>query len=300
MRLRSVAKKISVIFGVVLIATSCGTRSKSDSSGESCIASGDIVVSNSGSDAVLVLDAAGNFKAVAYNVVNTAETVYGLHWNADSGELLVAVDGADRVVAVRSSDCGSRDVVLDGNLSGNLRGVTRLASGDILVVETSAIERFSWNGIRVATGGWPRTLQTTSTGISAIPSGGFVLCSTGADVVRTYDDTGTQIATRASGIAATTDAADCMVLADGSIATVWSGTTDTVSIYSSDLSANPVNFSNLGILSTPGGVAQRANGNLLILDRVLNWIVEISPSGVLVGTLGDAVLSTPEFILVVP
>lgn len=264
------------------------------------MASGDLVVSNSGSDAVLVLDAAGNYKSVAYNVVNSAESVYGLHWNATTNELLIAVDGADRVVAVSAADCKSRDVILDGNLSGNLRGLTRLASGDLLIVETSAIERFSWSGIRVTSGAWPKTLQTNSSGISAIPSGGFVLCSTGADVVRTYDDAGTQVATKTSGIAATTDAADCKVLADGSIATVWSGTTDTLAIYPSNLGTEIMTFSDLGVLSTPGGMAQRSNGNILVLDRVLNWIVEISPLGALVGTLGDTVLSTPEYILVIP
>lgn len=264
------------------------------------MASGDILVSNSGSDAVLVLDSAGNYKRIAYNLVNTAESPFGLSWSVDSGELLIAVDGADRVVAVSAADCSVRNVVQDTNLTGNLRGLTRLVSGDVLVIETSNVERFTWQGIRIATGGWPRALQTTGTGLDALANGGFVHCSTGTDVIRTYDSTGVQVATVSSGIAATTDAADCLELGDGRIAAVWSGTTDTVRIYPAGLGTHEVTFSNTSVLSTPGGIAERSNGNLLVLDRLLNWIVEIDSAGNLVGTLGDGVLSTPEFILVVP
>ena len=103
-----------------------------------------------------------------------------------------------------------------------------------------------------------------------------------------------------SGIAGTTAAADCRVLTSGNIAVVWSGTTDTVRIYNSALSTTIASYSNLALLSTPGGIAQRTNGNLLVVDRVLNQIIEITEGGVFVNGLPRSVLSTPEFIEVVP
>jgi hypothetical protein len=203
------------------------------------------------------------------------------------------------VVAVSAEDCSNRNVVVDINLTGTIRGITQLTSGDILVSETNNIERFGSNGNRVSSG-WPLAAQTGATGLSALANGGFVHCSTTTDVVRTYSSAGVQVATRSSGIAGTTDAMDCFVMSNGNIATTWSGTSDTVSIYNSSLS--PIaSFSNTAYLAAPGGIAQRpSGGNLLVVDRVFNVIVELTTAGVYVNTFGSGLLSTPEFILVVP
>lgn len=215
----------------------------------------------------------------------------------------MVVDGTDRVLSVSAEDCSVSEFETDPNIMGNIRGITRLASGDVLVVET-AVERLNvlsnGRGSRTTNGGWPKTLQTAGTGISARAGGGFVHCSTTTAVVRTYDDSGTQINTKSSGIIGTTIAADCRELKNGNIVTVWSGTTDTVSIYNPTLSSTVATFSDLAFLSTPGEVAQRGNGNLLILDRLLNYIVEIGEDGTFIRTLGGALLSTPEFIEVIP
>ncbi len=299
-------RKLNVLslLAALLVASTLVTCGQLDlSSSETaapCFETGDIVVSNSGSDVVLVLDSAGTYKGVALNVINSSETVYGLGWMHTTGELLVAVDGADRIEAVSAAGCTSRVYAANSNLTGNLRGLTQLISGDVLVVESNNIERFDPQGYRVTTGAWPKTLQTTGTGLHRLQTAGFVHCSTGTDAVRTYSDAGVQVATVASGIAATTDVADCMELQSGNIAAVFSGTTDTLRVYDSSLSSVVSSYSDLGVLSTPGGIAQRANGNLIVIDRVLNYLVEVTEQGEFVGILGDSVLSTPEFILVVP
>lgn len=302
-------KKIPLIFFIPLLFSTL-IACKSDESidedttpeEEACFESGDIIVANSGSDAVTVLDSSGNFKRNAYTVnTSQGENFYGLDILASTGELLVSVDsGADRVMAIDPDTCAARIHISDVNLTGNLRGITQLVSGDILVVETSAVERFADSGVRITSGSWPKTLQTTSTQVSAVGAGGFVLCSSGADVVRTYDDAGTQLATRASGIAGTTDAMGCFSMLNGYVATAWSGTTDTVSIYNANLSSSLFTYSNPSVLGAPGGIGQRANGNLLVVDRVLHYIVELTGEGVFVGTLGSGLLNTPEHVLVVP
>lgn len=291
------------------INTSCSPDDVSDSTtsdsedpapAADCIVSGDIVVSNSGSDALVVLNSDGTFKSIAYYVSSATENLYGIAWSSLTNEILIVVDGVDRIVALNPVDCTTRTAVIDVNLTGTLRGIAQLTSGDILVSETSNIERFGSNGNRV-TSGWPLAAQTGASGLSPLSNGGFVHCSTTTDVVRTYNSAGTQVATRSSGIAATTDAMDCFTMNDGSIATTWSGTSDTVSIYSSSLT--PVSsYSNTAYLAAPGGIAQRSgtSGNLLVVDRVYNYVVEITTAGALVGTFGSGILSTPENILVVP
>lgn len=264
-----------------------------------CIESGDILVTTSGADALVVFNPDGTFKRIAYYVLSATENLYGIAWSHTAEEILVAVDGVDRIVGINPEDCSTRDVITNANLTGTIRGITQLLNGDILVSETNNIERFGANGNRV-TSGWPLAAQSAATGLDALSNGGFVHCSTTTDVVRTYSDTGTQTATRSSGIAATTDAMSCKALHDGSIAAAWSGTSDTIAIYSADLSTLNASFSNTAYLGAPGGIAQRANGNLLIVDRIFNHVVEITTAGTYVGTFGAGYLSTPEFILVVP
>lgn len=301
-------KKVSTFLVFILIVSVCSVScspedneddSATNGSEEACLASGDILVSNSGSDALVALNPDGTFKRIAFNVSSATENLYGITWSAQSEEILIVVDGVDRVVALNPLDCSTRTVILDANLTGNVRGITQLTGGDILVSESNNIERFSSTGNRV-TSGWPLAAQSAATGLSSLSNGGFVHCSTTTDVVRTYSSTGVQAATRSSGIAATTDATACFVMSDGNIATSWSGTTDTVSIYNSAL-APVASYSNTGFLAAPGGIAQRpSGGNLLVVDRVFNYVVEITTSGAFVGTFGSGLLSTPEFILVIP
>lgn len=288
-----------VLLAIAIGAASCAPR-EDDESSATCWESGDILVSNSGSDAVIALNSDGSYRGIVYNVVNTSETVYGISFSPSSGELLVAVDGTDRVMAISKADCSSRIAIADVNLTGTIRGITELASGDILVAETSNVERFRSTGTRVTTGGWPRALQTGATGLSSIAAGGFVHCSSTLDVVRTYDDAGVQVATRSSGIAGTTDAMDCLKLSDGSVAIAWSGTTDTVSIVSADLVTQSASYSDTNVLANPGGLAELANGNLVIADRLNHYLVEITRAGTFVNVLGDGVLNTPEYLAVAP
>jgi len=269
---------------------------------EACFESGDIIVSNSGSDAVTVLDSAGNFKRTAFNVSTAlGEAFYGMDINTATGELLLVVDPVDRVMAISAEDCTSRNFILSAQLTGNLRGLTQLTSGDVLVVESNVVERFTSAGDRVTSGGWPKSLQTAGTQVSAMAGGGFVLCSNTTDRVGVYDSSGTISGSlKASGIASTTDAMGCIELLDGSIATAWSGTTDTVAIYSSNLSTTLFTYSNTSVLAAPGGIAQRANGNILVVDRTFHYIVELTSDGTYVQTLGAGLLNIPEHILVVP
>lgn len=268
---------------------------------ENCFDSGDILVSNTLSDAVLALDSSGNFKNVVFNVQNYSETVAGTVYNSSTNEIYIAVDGSDRIIAISKSNCDTqRTVVADANFTGTLKALTLLTTGEILAVETSNVEKFTSAGIRITAGAWPKALQTNGSGLKAMSNGGFVHCSFGTNVVRTYDSAGTQVATLSSGIATTATASDCMVLASGDIAVAWYGTTDTVRIYNSALSSTVASYVDATLMPNPNGLAQRSNGNILISDLTNHHIVEITSAGVYVGTLGDALLNGPSFLTVIP
>lgn len=273
------------------------------------IQTGDIIVSNLNTDAVLLFNSDGKFKDIIFEVSNVnGESIYGISESPLTNEILIAVDGTpDRVMAIQKSDLSTREYIRDPNLTGNIRGITIMASGNTLVTETNNVELFDIVGYRVTAASWPKALQTAATGLDATSDGGFVLCSSTTDVVRLYDASGAQTATVSSEITGTTDAMDCKVSpADGGIVATWSGTTDTIRKYSPDLSTALWSYSSPSVLSNPTGLAVRANGNVLALDATLNHVVEIefngtTPVGTILGTHSNDInnmMSTPQFIWV--
>ena len=296
---------------LLLSIASCGQQLRSigdsgedDSSGGSeaspLASSGDIVVSNYYSDSVLLLDSDGFYKALIYNVANNAESLYGVEYNPTTNEAIIGVDGSDRVVGVSLTDSSVRNVITDANLSGTIRGIAQLISGDYLILESNNVERFTSSGFRNTTG-WPiATIQSNPGNIFPLANGGFGVCSYGTDVIRTYDAAGTQVATASSGIAGTTNAYGCIEMSNGNIAVTWNGTTDTVQILSSDLSTVNSSFSNTAVLPSPYGIAQDNDGNLLVTDITYHHIVVLDSSGTLVNVKGNSVLSYPRDLFVVP
>lgn len=309
---------ISLLISLIVTASiSCAKKPEADSilEGSSIYSSGDIIISNSGSRTLLLFDQSGKFKRVLSSLSNTAGEVFtSVVFNRTTKQLIVAVDGtADRLIAI-SPDGSETLYFTDAQFSGTIRGITQLLSGDLLVAETSNVERLSSSATpvrRTSLGGqaWPKAFQTTVTGLDSMPNGGFVHCSTGSDVVRTYADnpSGTaQIASVASGISGTTDVMDCRSDTNNNIYAVFSGTTDTVRKYSTDLGTAIWSFSDLGILSTPGPMAIRADGRVLVADTAFNHVVEISADGSSGAVLQggnidiDDLLNNPQFIYIVP
>lgn len=297
-------KSISLFFALLFLS-GCNTSSDSPVTYTTyLIEPGDLVVTNSGNKTVVLLNENGTYKTTLLDLAQ-AETPTGIAFNSTTKELLITVEGtADRVIGISAYNGTRSDFINDiANLTGTLNGITQLTQGDIVIAETNAIERYSSSGDRVTTGGWPKTggvIMTTLNQFTALSDGNFFACSSGTDQARIYSNTGAQVATSGvSGIAGTTDVFGCTVLANGSFAIAWNGTTDTIQIRASNLTTIDASYSNTTLLANPRGMAQKANGNIVIVDQTANHIVEITTAGALVDTYGDAI-NTPISIYVVP
>lgn len=303
-----------VVTGLLALALTACTPPKKSGEGDSetsevSIVSGDIVVSSSGTRDVKVFDSSGVYKGTILDLDSTTgQAPYGLTYNFLTNEILVAVDSATSrlIKAIGITSLDVRDFSASPAFNNSLRGITMLTSGDLLVVISAGnrVEKISGiTGTQITAGAWPKSLQTGGTGIAARSAGTFAHCSSTLDVVRLYDATGTQTATAASGIAATTDVMDCKSDSVGNIYTSFNGTTDTIRKYSSDLGTTTWSYSNTVLMPNPFGIAVRANGNVLVLDQTHNYILEVAADGTsasIVGNDTDNMLSTPQFIMIVP
>lgn len=258
------------------------------------------------SDSLLHFDSNGVYKGVLYDVDNIGESLYGIAWKADTKEIIFTVNGAPRVGAVSVVDGTYRNLISDANLTGTLRGLTQLPGGDILVIETANVERFTSAGVRrtsVSGVTWPNTLGGTAAPeqIHTAANGDIIICGS-ANVNRFTQNAVRVGAAVVSAIAGTTAGNGCIEMSNGSIAVAFNGTTDTIRTVGSGMTQASIAtiYSDLAVLGSPRWLTQTLNGNLLTVDSVFNQIVEITSTGTYVRTLGGGVLGTPNAVFSVP
>lgn len=283
---------------------------ESSSNDVNLIQSGDIIVTNAGNDTIVLLDENGNYKNSIVDSQSDSQLIFNaLAWDSANKKVLFNYDHLTAIYdAVKSIDLYDGTVstlITNNNLQGTLPGLARLTGGELLVLEgTNTAEKFLANGTR---SGNPfiATLTANVADINPLASGGFVVCSSGtANTVRTYNAAGTVQATATSAAPAPSLGAlastSCIQDSLGQIIVAYSGATDAVRVYNTAMSSVVWTFTDTNVLTTPGKLAIRSNGNILVTDTGFNHIVEISPAGALVRVIGGAVLSTPNNILVVP
>lgn len=302
------------LLSLCLLLTSCILKDESpieSSSDEvNLIQSGDIVVTNAANDTIILLDSDGNYKDVLVDSQTDATLLFnGLAFDSVNEQLLYTHDSTtgalDAVKSISLFDGSVSTVISNSNLNGTLPGVARLTGGDLVVLEgTGTAEKFLANGTR---SGAPfmTTLTTTVADITKLSTGGFVTCSSGtANTVRTYNAAGAQQAMATSQSPLPTlgalAATSCSTDSSGRIIVAYSGATDAVRVYDSTMATVEWTFTDTNVLTTPGKLSVRSNGNILVLDTAFNHIVEISSSGALVRVIGGAVLATPSNIVVIP
>lgn len=314
-------QRLTFIVYVGLLVWSCGPSDYSNQNSTTptttpapdCLVSGDIIVSTAGTGSnksVFAYSSTGAFKRVIQTYSGSTASPYGLVWNASSKEVLIALDTGSRIDAVKATDCTVSTKVNDPtNLNSTVRGISVAANGDILVVRsatTTNVMRYNSNGNLVA--GWPKTgLASQSSGIFATATGYVECTNTGATTgVSVYLDTGALVAgqSRTSGVTGTTTANDCRVLQNGQLATTWSGTTPTLQITNVNSGLTLVQNLQDSHLSLPRGIAERSNGNILVVDGTNNNVIEYTYNGstwVYASTpIGPGILASPQYITIIP
>lgn len=307
-------KKRILSFSLLFTLTSCLVSSDSPISSSAddvnLIQRNDIVVSNAGNDSIILLDADGNYKATLVDIDTTSTVIFnGLAYDGVNKEVLYTYDhqtaALDAVYSISLFDGSSQLVLSNNQLSGVMPGLARLTNGELLILETNTtIEKFSASGTRI---GAPFTSGMTSAvvDVTRLSNGGYVVCSTGtSNTVRTYNAAGVLQNTATSANPAPTlggmPATSCSEAPNGNIVVSYSGTTDAVRAYSANLGTIAWTYTDTNILSTPGKLAIRANGNVLITDTGYDHIVELDSNGGFVRTIGGSVLSDPNNIVVIP
>lgn len=301
---------LKILFLMIIVGalSSCKKDSPvpTQSSQSYLIKPGDILVVNMTSDSLLHFDSNGVYKGVLYDVDNIGESLYGIAFKSDTKEIIFTVNGAPRVGAISVVDGTYRNLISDANLTGTLRGLTQIPGGDILVIETANVERFTSAGVRrtsVSGVTWPNTFSATAAPeqIHTTANGELILCGS-ANVNRFTTNAVRVGAAVVSAIAGTTAANGCIEMSNGSIAVAFNGTTDTIRTVGSGMTQASIAtiYSDLAVLASPRWLTQTLNGNLLTVDSVFNQIVEITTTGTFVRTLGGGVLGTPNAVFSVP
>ena len=263
---------------------------------------GDIVVTSAVSDSAILLSKNGDFKRVLFNADNSLEQVTGVSWNETTDEVILSINGSpDRLIGISAISGQVREVIRSSFLNGNIYGNTIMANGDYLIVESNNLERFSSNGARVNDGDFPRTgVMTTMQQLSSLSTGDFVVCATGSDRVRIYNDSGVQQQETSSGIGGTTNSYGCGEQPNGNIVATWDGTTDSVVIYDDTLSTALFTYSDTSKLSAPRGIGIKSNGNILVADAGYDRIIELDEEAKFVRVFSSAFFNDPYQILEIP
>lgn len=310
------ARPLPFLFIILLgLCSSCIISSDSpvetSSDDVNLIQRGDIVIVNTGNDTILLLDENGVYKdTLVDSNTDNAILFNGLFYDSTLRKVLYLYDhGTASFDSVRSIDLfdGAESRYLSNNqLTGVLPGLTRLSTGELLVLETgTTAEKFSSGLTRV---GAPFTaaLVTSVTDVSANASGGFAVASSStATPIRVYSAAAATVASATSTAPVPTlgvamGATSVIHLSNGNVCVAYSGTADAVRCYTSNLATTVWTFSDQNVLQTPGKLALRSNGNLLVTDTFFDHIVEISPTGGLVRVIAGNVLSDPVSIVVIP
>lgn len=307
-------KHVLFLFMITSI-TACIVSSESpieSSSNEAnLIQTGDILISNAGTDSIILYNSEGTFKANLIDVSDSNLIMNGLAFDSLNDQILFTYDSAtaalDSVKAMSLFDGSVSNYISNSNLTATaFPGIARLTGGDLLVLEgTNTAEKFLSTGVR---SGNPflNTITTNVADIGAMSNGGFVTCSSGvATTVRTYNSAGVAQASATSAVPAPSmgsamAASGCLENpVTGQIVVAFNGANDGVRAFDSTLATISWTYQDTNYLANPGRIAVRPNGNILVLDLTANHIVELDTNGAFVRTI-DLPVSTPNSILVVP
>lgn len=310
-------KSLSLLFALFITVTFTGCVATENSPVETfnnaanLLRSGDIVVTNNGDDSIVLLDEDGHFKEYLVDSQTDTTLVFnGLTYDSVTKSILYINDSTvainEAVKRLSLYDGSVTTIVTTNQLTGTLPGLARLSNGELVVAEqNTALEKFDASGGRI---GAPflNTITANIVDVNPLSNGGFITCSTGTtNTVRTYNAAGTAALSATSATPVGTPAlgavaaSSCAEDKQGRFVVAYSGATDAIRIYNSAMTTTVCTYIDTNVLTNPGKIAVKPNGNILVVDSGFNHIVELNSSCGFVRLIGSA-LSTPFNIAVIP
>ncbi len=277
------------------------------------IQKGDIVVTNSGNDSVILLNEDGSFKATLVDAQTDAAILFNaLIYDTLNKAILYNFDHTTASFdAVRKLDLfegNETTLISNSNINSTQQGLARLTNGDLVILKnTTLIEKFNSLGQRAAAP-YPLTFPAATTvDVAPMINGQFMVCSSStANTLRTYTAAGVINATPVVTSVAPTPAlaasgmSGCIQAPDGTVYVVYS-TIFTVRAYNSAMTTTLWTYTDSNTLTAAltSKIAIRENGNLLIADRGYDHLLELTKDGAFVGVIGGVGLSDPLNIAVI-
>ncbi len=302
---------LSICVFAFLAACAPENRTDFQAAPRSTSVSGMVVVANTGSRSVLLYDSGMNFVKILRQYTAAAGDAPASLAVFDSTSILVAVEGVDRIEKIDvSTGAVEAAYIVDSNLTGTMKGLTRLSGGEILVSDATTgahLERYVVGSIpqRVTTG-WPMTLLNTAQALFPLTANQFLACAAGtSQVVRTYSAAGVQTGSASAtapvpSLGAAHNATGCVADSSGRIAVAWNGATDSVRMYNSTLTTTVWTYNNAILLANPVAMTIRPNNNILVADGTNNLIIELNASGSYINHYTSAFFSTISAMVVMP
>lgn len=305
------------ILSILAFTSSCILSSdspiESSSDEVNLVQKGDIVVTNSGNDSIVLLNDDGSFKATLVDSITDAAILFNaLIYDTLNKTIIYNFDHTtnsfDAIKKLDLYEGEATTLISNGNLNSTLQGLARLTNGDLVVLKnTTLIEKFNALGQRV-TVNFPLTYPAATTvDVAPMINGQFMVCSSSTtNTLRTYTAAGVINATPVVTSTSPTPAlaasgmSSCIQAADGTVYVVYS-TIATVRAYNSAMTTTLWTYTDSNTLTAgqTSKIAIRSNGNLLIADRGYDHLLELTKDGAFVGVIGGVGLSDPLNIAVV-
>ncbi len=228
----------------------------------------------------------GDFEKVLYNATSENRILRGITV-LNPFQFLVATDNNDGIIKYDMFS-GISQFVSNGNLNGNIYNLRQKKStGEIFVVESTTIESFDKNGVRI---GSPRIsnaaigscqLNGVVRGMDFTQDGVLVVASQGNDDILFYDVSNPASAQclAANQTLGNVDPVAIVAHSNGYVYVAHSGGTDSVLRFNGDGSAAATAIWTGTAASNPTAMIEMPDGTLLVANDGTNDIIRIDTDG---------------------
>lgn len=310
---------LCLILFVLFCGAGCGRNSvpleliKKASSTTTPGYTGNILISNSSLNTVVMYGSTGRFVKVVRDLNVGTEVPYGLV-GFGSNKILAAIDGTDRIEQFSLGDELNTTLVSNSNLTSSpIQGIAIDSSKNIYVVEssTNTIEKFTSSGTRVGSpfiNGVSGCTLSTARHIAVASDGTIAVTSSGNNRLLIYNSAGTTCVASVTSSPFSGNAPYGITYHSSSnkFIVALNGSSAIVSISTTGTGATTI-YSDTNVISAPTALTVDSSGNILVVNTGYDSVEKLSFDGTTATRVGssafipaDTYIRDPSGIGVVP